>query len=105
MRGKFMVRRISPRLALLLVLLQTTASLHAQGKITSQKEQFGFDIGDDYMLVNYTDYEKYIKKLDQESDRMTMKVIGKSEEGRPMYLAVITSPENQKKLDRYKQIT
>jgi len=100
-----MVRRITPRLELLIALLLIAASLQAQGKITSPKEQFGFDIGDDYMLVNYTDYEKYIKKLDQESDRMTLKVIGKSEEGRPMYLAVVTSPENHKKLDRYKQIT
>ncbi len=89
--------------SLLLVLL-VSATLQAQGRITNPKDQFGFNIGDDYQLVNYTDYEKYIKKLDQESDRMTLQVIGKSEEGRPMYLAVITSPENHKKLDRYKQI-
>ena len=30
--------------------------------------------------------------------------IGKTEEGRPQYMAIISSPENQKKLDHYKEI-
>ena len=34
-------------------------------KITTPKEQFGWDIGDDYRLVNYTQYVEYLKKLDQ----------------------------------------
>ena len=92
-----MIKRIC-----LILLLSST--LHAQGRITSPKEQFGFNIGDDYVLVNYTQYEAYLKKLDQESDRLTVVDIGKSSEGRPMYLAIITSPENQKKLARYKEI-
>jgi len=98
-------RNYRSAVGVLLAILLVSTSLQAQGRITTPKEQFGFNIGDDYVLVNYTDYEKYIRKLDQESDRMTLQVIGKSEEGRPMYLAVITSPENHKKLDRYKQIT
>src|SRR5215471_7352093 len=81
------------------------APFQAQTKITTPKEQFGHDIGDDYFLVNYTQYEAYLKKLDQESDRMTVTPIGKSEEGRTMYVAVITSPENHKKLATYKDIS
>lgn len=89
-------------LALMLCLI-TTAS--AQNKLTSPKDQFGFNIGDDYNLANYTQYEAYIKKLDQESDRMKVVEMGKSAEGRTMYLAIITSPENHRKLDRYKEIS
>jgi hypothetical protein len=89
-------------LALMLCLI-TTAS--AQNKLTSPKDQFGFNIGDDYQLVNYTQYEAYIKKLDQESDRMKVVEMGKSAEGRAMYLVIITSPENHKRLDRYKEIS
>src|SRR5262249_47280169 len=89
--------------AILLTLL-LGSTLQAQTKITTPKEQFGFDIGDDYVLVNYTQYETYLKKLDQESDRLAVLPIGKSSEGRTMYLGVITSPENLKKLDRYKEI-
>ena len=90
---------------LLLVFLLWLATLQAQTKLTTPKEQFGFNIGDDYELVNYTQYVDYLKKLDRESERLTVEEIGRSSEGRPMYLAIVTSPENQKKLARYKQIS
>src|SRR6266567_9121970 len=90
---------------LFLVLLVTAAGLQAQGRITTPKQQFGFNIGDDYVLVNYTQYVDYLKKLDRESDRINVAEIGKSSEGRPIYLAIITSPENHKKLARYKEIS
>src|SRR5881394_1228639 len=92
-----------PKLVVVLVLF-LVSQLHAQGRITTPKEQFGFNIGDDYVLVNYTQYETYLKKLDQESDRLTVLNIGKSSEGRTMYAGIITSPGNAKKLDRYKEI-
>src|ERR1700686_748559 len=76
----------------------------AAGRITSPREQFGHDIGDDYFLVNYTQYEQYLKKLAQESARMTVIDIGKTAEGRTEHTAIITSPENQKNLARYKDI-
>lgn len=97
-----MNRKAAPTFVLLLFLAQST--LQAQSKITSPKEQFGFDIGDDYVLVNYTQYEAYLKKLDQESDRLTVLPIGKSSEGRTMYAGIITSPENMKNLARFKDI-
>src|SRR3954462_7172795 len=74
----------------------------AAPKITSPKEQFGHDVGDDYFLVNYTQYVEYLKKIDAQSDRMTVVEIGKTEEGRPELTAIITSPENQRKLPMIK---
>ena len=91
-------------LMVLLLCSIAAATSFAQGKLTSPKDHFGFNIGDDYQLANYTQYEAYIKKLDQESDRMKLIEIGKSAEGRTMYVGIITSPENHKKLDRYKEI-
>src|SRR5215471_1362272 len=88
----------------IIFLLLPLVPVHSQSRITTPKEQFGFNIGDDYVLVNYTQYVEYLKKLDRESDRLTVEEIGKSSEGRPMYLAIITSAENQKKLARYKEI-
>jgi hypothetical protein len=75
----------------------------AAAAITSPSVQFGFNIGDDYRLVNYTQYVEYLKKLDAESDRMTVIDIGKTEEGRTEYTAIITSPENQKRLAQIKE--
>ena len=46
----------------------TVAAPYAQkaapaSKVTAPKEQFGFAVGDDYRLVNYTKYVDYLKKL------------------------------------------
>jgi hypothetical protein len=98
----FPCRFIAVTLALLFCLAVTTS---AQNKLTSPKEHFGFNIGDDYQLANYTQYEAYLKKLAKQSDRMKLVEMGKSAEGRTMYLAIITSPENQKRLERYKEIS
>jgi hypothetical protein len=72
--------------------------------ITTPQEALGFDIGDDYHLANYTQLTAWWQKLATESDRMKLVEIGKSEEGRPQWMAILTSPENQKHLARYKEI-
>ena len=74
-------------------------------RITTPKEQLGANIGDDYFLANYTQIEAYWKKLDAESDRMSLVDIGRSEEGRPQWMAIITAPENLRALGRYKDIS
>jgi hypothetical protein len=77
----------------------------AQTSITTPKAQFGFDLGDDYQLANYKQIADYWRKLDAESDRMTLQEIGKTAEGRPHLMAIVTSPANHKKLAHYKQIS
>ncbi|HVZ83346.1 MAG TPA: M14 metallopeptidase family protein [Terracidiphilus sp.] len=74
-------------------------------KITTPKQFFGFNIGDDYELVNYTQFEAYMKKLASESPRMKLVEIGKTEEGRPQYTVILTSAENQKTLEHYREIS
>jgi len=81
-----------------------TGKLDGAQSITSPKSELGFDIGDDYQLANYTQLSAYWRKLASESDRMKIVEYGKTSEGRPMLMAVITSPENIKKLDRFKNI-
>jgi hypothetical protein len=77
----------------------------ATPKVTSPKTFFSHDIGADYVLPNYTKFVEYVKKLDAESDRMIVQSIGKTAEGRDQLMAIITAPENFKKLDRYKEIS
>lgn len=72
--------------------------------IPSPKEHFGFNIGDNYHLSNYTQTEAYFKKL-ATSDRVKLVDIGLTEEGRHQYMMIVTSPENHKKLARYQQIS
>jgi hypothetical protein len=79
-------------------------ALVAQARITTPKEFFGFNIGDDYRLATYTQFVDYWKKIDAESDRMVVQEIGKSAEGRPQLMAIVTSPENHRNLATYKDI-
>ena len=97
-------RRGARVVAASLFLLATAAAAAAQ-TITTPKQHFGFNIGDDYQLATYTQFVDYWQKLDKESDRMKVVEIGKTAEGRPQLMAIITSPENHKKLDRYKEIS
>src|SRR5689334_23974459 len=90
--------------SLVFLLLTTSAQIRAQRHITTPREQFGHEIGDDYFLVNYTKMASYWKKLDQESDRVTVVDIGKTAEGRTMTMAIVTAAENQPKLAQYKSI-
>ena len=93
------------RLIFLSFLLVAPSLLGAQNRITSPRAQFGHNIGDDYFLANYSQMIDYWRRLDRESDRMRMVRIGTTAEGRPMWMAIITSPDNQKKLPRYQEIS
>src|SRR5690242_12936248 len=88
-----------------LVAAVVAAPAAQSSSVTTPKQFFGFNIGDDYQLFNYTQYSEYIRKLEKETNRMKVVEIGKTSEGRPMLMAIITSPENVKKLDHYKDIS
>jgi len=96
--------RLSVALVVLALLAALPATTETQRRVTSPKDQFGFNIGDDYVLANYTQLTEYWTKLARESDRMIVTEIGRTAEGRPQMMAIITSPANHKKLDRYKEI-
>ncbi|HEU4938097.1 MAG TPA: M14 family zinc carboxypeptidase, partial [Vicinamibacterales bacterium] len=100
-----MRRRTPTLLVSTLVVLAAIGSSPAAQSVTSPKQQFGFNVGDDYQLATYDQFVEYWRKLDKESDRMKVVEIGKTAEGRPQLMAVITSPENFKKLDRFKEIS
>lgn len=77
----------------------------APPKVTPPEAFFGHQIGADYVLPNYTKFTEFVRQLDKESDRMIVQSIGKTAEGRDQLMAIITAPENFKKLDRYKEIS
>ncbi len=85
--------------------LAAAAAAAQTSSITTPKEQFGFNLGDDYQLTNYTQLSEYWHKLASESDRMKIEDMGKTAEGRTQYMAIVTSPENLKMLDHYKEIS
>ena len=68
-------------------------------------QEWGHNVGDDYFLANYQQLMAYWRKLEKESPRIQVEEIGKTSEGRPMLMAIITSPANHTKLARYKDIS
>src|SRR5579872_2992330 len=88
-----------------LLLLLVAAPLVPAQKITTPKDFLGFNLGDDYMMASYTQLEQYWKKIASECNRCKLVDIGPTEEGRRQYMMIISSPENMKKLDNYKEIS
>ncbi len=103
-KGNITMRRTRVAILYLLSLAFIVLPLTSQDKITTPKEQFGHDIGDDYWLATYSQLVDYWKKLEKESPRMMLEEIGTTSEGRTMIMAIITSPENHRNLTRYKEI-
>ncbi|HEY3288442.1 MAG TPA: M14 metallopeptidase family protein [Gemmatimonadaceae bacterium] len=98
--------RLSVRRALTALLLVAALPIAAvaQGRLTTPKQFFGHEIGEDYWLPNYTQFAKYWETLAKESDRMILDTIGLTAEGRPQLMAIVSSPENIKNRDKYRQI-
>ena len=85
--------RVAVALALSLLLIGPYAPTQSQSvsTITPPSAQFGANVGDDYFLATYTQLEAYWKKLAQESDRLRLVDIGRTEEGRTQWMAIVSS--------------
>lgn len=95
---------LAAALALCAAALLSPAPVAAQRHVTTPREQFGFDIGADYHLVDYTELLAYWARLARESDRMRLVRIGVTAEGRPMWMAILSDPANLAHLERYRDI-
>ncbi|KAK0342037.1 hypothetical protein LTR94_023871 [Friedmanniomyces endolithicus] len=84
---------------------QVLAAPLQTGPITTPLEAYGFNIGDDYRLANYTQLSAYWRTLDAQSDRMQLTSIGKTAEGRDQLMAIISSPQNLAQLEHYRDIS
>ena len=74
-------------------------------KIPSPEEFYGFRMGTDRKLARWDKIVEYFHLLDESSDRIMVKELGKSTEGNPFLVAVISSPENLANADRLKKIS
>ena len=72
--------------------------------VQSPEDFFGFQLGTDRKLARWDKIVEYFWQLDK---LPTVKVeeLGKSTEGNPFLVALISSPENIKNIDRIKEIS
>jgi hypothetical protein len=99
------VRRRSAAVLAAALVLSSPCALFPQGTITTPKQEFGANFGDDYFLATYAQISGYWQKLARESNRIVIRELGKTAEGRPHLMAIVTSPENHRNLARYQEIS
>ncbi|MBT0668031.1 peptidase [Novosphingobium profundi] len=72
--------------------------------ITPPEKMVGGTVGADYFLADYTRISAWLQQVARESDRIKLVSIGKTAEGREQYMAVVSSPENIRDLEKYRAI-
>ena len=87
------------------LLLLFLGSVILTGQPKSPEDIFGFKVGADYKLADYSQMLTFHRQLAKNSDRVLMEEIGKSSEGRPMILLYISSSENLTQLEKWKKIS
>ncbi len=73
-------------------------------RLPPPEASFGFQPGADFKLATYDQSIEYFKKLDAASKYLTLVEAGRTSQGRPMYFALISSPDNLAHIDRYREI-
>src|SRR6266704_445764 len=76
----------------------------ATAAIPSPRSVLGFEPGDDRKLVEWPVLVRYYEALARASDRVDLKVLGKTTLGAPFIALVISSPQNLRRLDHYRQL-
>ena len=64
----------------------------------------GFKPGDDRTIADWRQIVNYFTRLDTASDRVQLRNLGETTEGRPLVVAFISAPENIRNLTKYQDI-
>jgi hypothetical protein len=72
--------------------------------IPTPEAVFGFRPGADYKLATYDQSVDYFKRVAASSKHVKLVEAGTTSQGRAMYFALVSSPDNLGKLDRYREI-
>src|SRR6267154_1987867 len=93
------------RLSIASALLLACATRLSPQSIPTPESVLGHRPGDDFYLASYDDSRDYFRKLAAASNRIKLINVGKTTRGLDWEIAIISSPENLAKLDRYKDIS
>lgn len=100
---KKMLIAIILKTGLILIILSQPGFLLAQG-LQSPSEFFGHEMGADNKLVPYDELIGYYYHLGKYSDRIKVRNVGKTTEGRPILLLEIADPETIKNIKEHKKV-
>lgn len=73
--------------------------------IKTPLEFFGKNPGDDRVMIRWDELCKYYREMSEISDRVILEEKGKTSEGNDFLFLYVSSPENLKRLEEYRQIS
>ncbi|MFZ5948555.1 MAG: M14 family zinc carboxypeptidase [Stygiobacter sp.] len=88
---------------LFVFLFISSKSINSQS-LKSPEEFLGYKVGTDYKIADYETITKYFKHLSENSNKILFQNIGKTSQGRDMFMSIISSEDNLKNIDKYKDI-
>jgi hypothetical protein len=88
-----------------IVIVTSVSSPSAQRGVPTPESVIGFAPCSDYKLATYEQVAEYFRRLDAATERMQLIEIGKTAEGRPQLMAIVSSETNMKNLPRLKAIS
>lgn len=86
---------------LLIVLLLVTT--FGWGQVPTPESVLGFKPGADYKIADYEQTSAYFNRVAETSPRVQITTIGETSMGRPMWLMFISSEDNLKKLESFRE--
>jgi hypothetical protein len=96
--------RILIRIVSLALLFAAPVALLGEGRVPTPESVIGFRPGADYKLATYDQSVDYFKKVAAGSKYVKLVEAGKTSQGRTMYYALVSSPDNLKKIDGLREI-
>ncbi|HVF45410.1 MAG TPA: M14 family zinc carboxypeptidase, partial [Pyrinomonadaceae bacterium] len=76
----------------------------ALARVPAPRDALGFTPGDDRKIADWAQITDYFKRLDRASGRVSVRQVGTSTRGRTLFAAFVSSAENIRELDRYRDI-
>ena len=73
-------------------------------EVPSPESHLGYRPGADFRLAGWPAVVDYFRKVDAASDRVVVRELGKTTEGRPFLAAIVSSESTIKDLDRYQAL-
>lgn len=80
-------------------------SIAASAQAPSPRSVLGFNPTDDKTIADWRQITDYFAKLDKASGKVAVREIGRSTNGKPLIVAFISSSDNIKNLDKYRNIS
>ena len=82
----------------------TTVGLLSAQEVPTPESHFGFEIGSERSLANWTELTAYYEVLASASERVKVDTLGLTTMGRPFVMVTVTSEENQSRLSELHDI-